>query len=215
MKATHLSFSDRLLMQCDQMLRTLSGTAEDTQRPSPALHQAAPHLSTAQRRHIAGLMRVNHSGEVMAQALYYGQMATLHPNDPLYQHLHQAAREEGDHLRWCAEHLALLQSHPSRCAVLWYLGAFALGFIASQAGNSASLGFTAEVERQVMLHLEGHLQQLAMTDTQSTAIVQQMYADESEHRKQALAQGGVELPPLVTAGLRAVSRVMTRVAYYC
>ena len=214
----HHSALDRLLSVIDQGLRVsfaapqaISATGRPAPRPAGAV--AAAPLDVATARHVAGLMRVDHAGEVAAQALYHGQ--ALVARDPaVREFLLSAAREEGDHLVWCAERLATLQSHTSRLNPLWYAGSVAIGALAGLSGDAISLGFIAETERQVEGHLDDHLARLPADDTASRAILEQMKQDELEHRDHALARGGSELPLPVRATMRAVAKLMTQSAYW-
>jgi ubiquinone biosynthesis monooxygenase Coq7 len=187
-------------------------------RPLPVPHESAatdatPELSPAERAHSAGLMRVNHVGEVCAQALYQAQkLATKSPS--LRVVFNRAAIEEEDHLAWTSKRLEALDSRPSLLNPLWYAGALAIGLAAGRMGDRVSLGFMAETERQVEQHLDSHLEQLPAADRESRAIVEQMRVDEVEHGKAAMDAGGVELPFPARALMRAVSKVMTRTAYY-
>ncbi len=170
-------------------------------------------MSDAERKHSAGLMRVNHVGEVCAQALYEAQ-ALFARDESTRQQFRQAGKEELDHLAWTAERLRELDSRPSLLNPLWYAGAFAMGAIAARAGDATSLGFVVETERQVEAHLNGHLEKLPAPDQRSRAIVTQMRDDEIEHGDAAKRLGGVELPSTVQSGMRAVAKVMTGTAYY-
>ncbi|MGE0315597.1 MAG: 2-polyprenyl-3-methyl-6-methoxy-1,4-benzoquinone monooxygenase [Lautropia sp.] len=173
---------------------------------------ASVPLAEAQRAHAAGLMRVNHVGEVCAQALYRSQAAAT--DDPaLAAYLADAAAEELEHLRWTAARLGELRSRPSRLVPLWHAGASGIGFVAGLAGDRASLGFMAETERQVEAHLDGHLERLPAGDRRSRAIVARMKADEARHATGALARGGRLPPRPVRALMRAMARVMTTTAY--
>ncbi|BCF89761.1 2-nonaprenyl-3-methyl-6-methoxy-1,4-benzoquinol hydroxylase [Paraburkholderia largidicola] len=170
-------------------------------------------MSDEERAHAAGLMRVNHVGEVCAQALYQAQkLATRSPT--LKQAFEHAAREEEDHLAWTYKRLEALNSRPSLLNPLWYAGALAIGFAAGRLGDRVSLGFMAETERQVELHLGGHLTTLPEGDHESRAIVEQMRIDEAAHGKAATDAGGVELPFPARALMRAASKIMTRTAYH-
>ena len=169
-------------------------------------------MSAQERAHAAGLMRVNHVGEVCAQALYQAQkLATRSP--ALKQAFENAAREEEDHLAWTAKRLEALDSRPSLLNPLWYAGALAIGFAAGRFGDRVSLGFMAETERQVEHHLNGHMEALPAADHESRAIVEQMRADEAAHGKAAMDAGGVELPFPARALMRAASKIMTTTAY--
>ena len=187
-------------------------------RPLPVPQESevmaqAPELSPAERVHAAALMRVNHVGEVCAQALYQAQkLATRSPS--LRAVFNHAAVEEEDHLAWTAKRLEALDSRPSLLNPLWYTGALAIGLAAGRMGDRVSLGFMAETERQVEQHLDSHLDQLPPADHASRAIVEQMRVDEAQHGKAAMDAGGVELPFPARALMRAVSKVMTRTAYY-
>ncbi|MEX3786841.1 2-polyprenyl-3-methyl-6-methoxy-1,4-benzoquinone monooxygenase [Paraburkholderia sp. BR14374] len=208
---------DELIGEFDRGLRSLTGVSRMS-RPLP-LPQASPatgespELSPAERAHAAGLMRVNHVGEVCAQALYQAQkLATDSPSlRAMFDH---AASEEEDHLAWTAKRLEALDSRPSLLNPLWYTGALAIGLAAGRLGNRVSLGFMAETERQVEQHLDSHLDQLPAADHESRAIIEQMRADEAQHGKAAMDAGGIELPFPARALMRAMSKVMTRTAYY-
>lgn len=204
--------ADRLLTELDQALRTVLLPAS-ARRPSPALQAADASLSTAERRHAAGLMRVNHAGEVMAQGLYQGQALTARLEE-VRDRMEEAAREETDHLAWCEQRLAELASRPSRLNPVWYAGAFLLGAGAGLAGDRWSLGFVSETEDQVVAHLDGHLGRLPPADHRSRAIVEQMKSDEARHGEQARQAGGEPLPAPARLAMRLVSRLMTRTAYW-
>lgn len=182
-------------------------------RPLPAARVEGPErLSDAERRHAAGLMRVNHVGEVCAQALYSAQAAAT--RDPrVRESLLAAAREENDHLAWTAERLAELQSRPSLLNPVWYLGAYALGRLAGLAGDPTSLGFVVETERQVEQHLASHLEALPDADHRSRAIVEVMREDEIAHGAKARREGAKDLPPLIAHAMRGAAKVMTTAAY--
>jgi ubiquinone biosynthesis monooxygenase Coq7 len=209
--------ADRLISVMDQGLRVVFGpprAARVSGRPTPrpAGDPPPPTLPADAARHAAGLMRVNHAGEVAAQALYYGQ-ALVARDERTREHLLHAAREEGDHLAWCAERLRQLGSRPSVLNPLWFAGSAAIGAAAGLVGDRVSLGFVAETERQVEAHLEDHLDRLPGGDLQSRAILEQMRADEIRHGQDAIARGGADLPRPVQALMRLVSRVMTLTAY--
>lgn len=183
-------------------------------RPTPAVIQDsdAPELADTERRHAAGLMRVNHVGEVCAQALYHGQAAGA--ADPaLRSFFLQSAAEEGDHLAWTRQRLDELQSHPSALNPLWYAGAYSLGLLAARTGDARSLGFTVETERQVEEHLAGHMDRLPEGDTASRAIVSAMKDDEAAHGQAARRLGAADLPAPVKWAMRLAARVMTTTAY--
>ncbi|MGN8133878.1 2-polyprenyl-3-methyl-6-methoxy-1,4-benzoquinone monooxygenase [Paraburkholderia sp. 22099] len=208
-------FLDELISEFDRGLRSMTGVSRMS-RPLPVPQESAAEpveLSPAERAHSAGLMRVNHVGEVCAQALYQAQkLATRSPS--LRAVFNHAAIEEEDHLAWTAKRLEALDSRPSLLNPLWYTGALAIGLAAGRFGDRVSLGFMAETERQVEQHLDSHLDKLPAADRESRAIVEEMRADEVRHGKAAMDAGGVELPFPARAMMRAVSKVMTRTAYY-
>jgi ubiquinone biosynthesis monooxygenase Coq7 len=201
---------DSLLSAADNALRALFAPPHAARHP-PSLPPAAP-LDPADRQHAAGLMRVNHSGEIAAQALYHGQ-ALLARRPDTRQFLLRAAREEGDHLAWCASRLRELGSRPSLLNPLWYAGSFAIGALAAAVSDRLSLGFVVETERQVEGHLASHLQSLPAADERSRTIVRAMQADEAGHARQAQLAGAGGLPAPVPQIMRAVSKVMTSTAY--
>lgn len=203
---------DLLLAEADRALRTLAGAATAS-RPNPGTEVPNSALSEGQSRHVAGLMRVNHAGEVAAQALYQGQALTAR-NPAVRETLRQAAREEGDHLAWCAERLRELGSRTSLLNPVWYAGSFAIGALAGILGDRVSLGFVAETERQVEGHLNEHLTKLPPEDERSRRILEQMKADEAHHGQMAQAAGGAALPSPVPQLMRLTSQVMTRSAYW-
>jgi 3-demethoxyubiquinol 3-hydroxylase len=203
---------DRLLGAADAALRTLFATPRAT-RACPVVAADETVLSAQERRHAGALMRVNHVGEVCAQALYTAQAAAT--RDPaLREHFEHAAREETDHLAWTLARLDELGSRPSLLNPLWYAGAFGLGLLAGRLGDRLSLGFVVETERQVESHLESHLDRLPAKDHGSRAIVAQMKDDEAAHAAQALAAGAAELPAPAKALMRAAAKVMTTTAHY-
>ena len=203
--------ADRLLISLDNALRTISG-AVHAARPCPRAKEAAQPLTEDELRLSGALMRVNHVGEVCAQALYQAQALTA--RDPaLRERMAQAAREETDHLAWTQQRLEALGSRPSWLNPLWYAGAFGIGLLAGRAGDAVSLGFVVETERQVEQHLAGHLDRLPAADTASRAVVDAMQADERRHADEALDAGGVPLPAPVRWAMRASAKVMTTVAH--
>jgi ubiquinone biosynthesis monooxygenase Coq7 len=202
---------DELIAGFDRALRTVSGVA-DASRPSPAHALPDAGLDAAERVHAAALMRVNHVGEVCAQALYQGQALTA--RDPYAREtLERAAREEEDHLAWSAERIHELGGRTSLLNPLWYAGAFAIGTIAGALGDRWNLGFLAETERQVEEHLSGHLEKLPQEDGRTRALVAAMRADEAAHRETALRLGAAELPAPARLAMRLASKLMTTVAY--
>jgi len=201
---------DTLLSAADNALRALFAPPHAARQPT-ALPPAAA-LDPADRQHAAGLMRVNHSGEIAAQALYHGQ-ALLARRPDTRQFLLQAAREEGDHLAWCFSRLEELGSRPSLLNPLWYAGSFAIGALAAAISDRLSLGFVVETEKQVEGHLASHLRSLPAADERSRAIVRTMQADEAGHAHQAQLAGASGLPAPVPQVMRAVSKVMTSTAY--
>ena len=204
--------ADALILAADSALRTLWATPRAS-RPAPPPSQPPGTLDDAQRREAAALMRVNHVGEVCAQALYTGQMLASR-NPALRAQLAQACREETDHLAWTHERLQALQDRPSLLNPLWYAGAFAIGYAAGKLGGDAlSLGFVVETERQVEAHLAGHMARLPDADSASRAIVAQMQQDEAEHARMAQREGAAPLPAPVQALMRGAARVMTTVAH--
>lgn len=204
---------DVLVAGFDQALRTMSGSAVGSGRPNPAEGQESASLPPAQRRHVAGLMRVNHAGEVAAQALYQGQALTARLGE-VREAMEEAAREEVDHLKWCELRLQELGSRPSLLNPIWYAGSFAIGALAGLAGDRWSLGFVAETEKQVVNHLQGHLENLPLEDLRSRAILEQMADDEQHHGQTAAGAGGAELPQPLRQLMTLTSRVMTRTAYW-
>ncbi|MBO9327541.1 2-octaprenyl-3-methyl-6-methoxy-1,4-benzoquinol hydroxylase [Achromobacter sp. HZ01] len=204
---------DAFLAEADRALRVLSGSAT-AGRSYPATAEEAPQaLSAQEKRHAAGLMRVNHVGEVCAQALYRGQASVCREPAPR-ELLLNAAAEEVDHLVWCNQRLTELGSRPSLLNPFWYAGSFALGVLASYAGVPRNLGFMAETEKQVEAHLDGHLRTLPVQDERSRQIVQKMKDDEAQHRASAEQAGGVPLPLPARAAMKAMSKVMTSTAYW-
>ncbi len=209
--ARALSRFDRLLADAQNALETIAGSPQAT-RPNPGAGQADVVLDDAERRHAAGLMRINHVGEVCAQALYVGQAAVARDPQTRAQ-LQAAAQEETDHLAWCADRLRELDSRPSLLNPVWYAGSYALGLLAGLRGDGWNLGFVVETERQVEAHLEEHLQTLPAADARSRAILTVMKADEIRHGDHAEAAGARSLPQPVPALMAAASKLMKTVAY--
>ena len=202
---------DRLITGFDRTMRAISGVAS-AGRPNPAARISEQPLNEAERRHSAGLMRVNHVGEVCAQALYDSQGA-FSRNPETRRQFEQAGKEEEDHLAWTAERLAELNSRTSLLNPLWYAGAFAIGTVMAKLGDANSLGFVVETEKQVEAHLQGHMQSLPAADLKSRAIVDQMRIDEMEHGAAARAMGAAQLPAPVRGAMKAMAKVMTTLAY--
>ena len=203
---------DRLIVSFDRGLRTLFATAV-TARSQPGENLREEDMDTGQRQHAAALMRVNHTGEVCAQALYQGQALTAR-NAASHVALERAAREETDHLAWTEKRIGQLGGRKSVLNPVWYAGSFALGAAAGLLGDRWSLGFLAETEKQVVEHLDSHLRALPAEDQKSRAIVQEMRMDEARHGTTALQHGGAELPLPVRALMRLASAVMTRTSYW-
>jgi ubiquinone biosynthesis monooxygenase Coq7 len=203
---------DRAINAMDQALRLSAGLAPDPARPNPAGSTAEPDLNEDTRKHVAGLMRINHTGEICAQALYSGQAATAR-NKEVRDEMHAAALEELDHLAWCEQRLAELDSKTSLLNPLWYAGSFALGAIAGIAGDGWSLGFLKETEIQVEAHLEDHLEQLPEEDKRSQAILDQMKTDEAKHAEMAATAGAYELPQPIKDAMSFTSKIMKAVSY--
>jgi ubiquinone biosynthesis monooxygenase Coq7 len=214
MTARYYTPVDTLLINLDQAIRTLFGRPATTGRPNPAAGApATDELQPDERQLAARLMRVNHAGEVCAQALYQGQALTAR-RDAVRDRLEQVAVEENDHLAWCEARLKELDSHVSVLNPLFYAGSFAIGALAGQAGDRWSLGFVAETEHQVVEHLNSHLNRLPAHDRRDRAILEQMKEDEARHATQALAAGGARLPPPFRLLMKGASKVMTGTAYW-
>lgn len=202
---------DRLLADAENGLATLFASPA-AERPYPAIATPDVELAEDERRHAAGLMRINHVGEVCAQGLYFGQAAVARDEDTR-AHLLAAAQEETDHLAWCDERLRELDSRPSLFNPLWYAGSHAIGVLAGLRGDGWNLGFVVETERQVEAHLDEHLQSLPPADLRSRAILQVMKADEARHADNALQAGARTLPPPIPTLMAAASKLMKTVAY--
>ena len=207
-----LMITDQMVLEFDKVLRTLFAPARTT-REVPGSRHADAEMSDDERRHAGALMRINHVGEVCAQALYQGQALTCR-NKELRDALQQAAHEETEHLAWTERRLLELRERKSLLNPLWYLGALAIGIGAGKLGDAWSLGFLAETERQVEAHLNDHLGELPPQDVKSRAIVEQMRTDEIAHAATAVRLGARELPAAARLTMRLASRTMTRTAYY-
>ncbi|MCO6058676.1 2-polyprenyl-3-methyl-6-methoxy-1,4-benzoquinone monooxygenase [Pseudomonas sp. MOB-449] len=212
--ASERSYSpaDRLLLQADAALRTLLPFTGQPFRPSPALGQPDAELKSEDARHIAGLMRINHTGEVCAQALYQGQALTAKLPE-VRSAMEHAAEEEIDHLAWCEQRIRELGSRPSVLNPIFYGLSFGVGAVAGMISDRVSLGFVAATEDQVCKHLDEHLEQLPAEDTKSRAILEQMRTDEEQHATSALEAGGLRFPAPVKFGMTLLSKVMTKTTY--
>jgi ubiquinone biosynthesis monooxygenase Coq7 len=213
MRQRQLSLIDRLLSETDTVMRTLSNSGNTAGRPSPAQGHSEGELSESERRRVGSLMRVNHTGEVCAQALYQGQALTARL-PTVREEMREAAAEEVDHLVWCAERLRELDSHSSVLNPAWYGLSFTLGAIAGAIGDRVSLGFVAATEERVCGHLREHLKALPEDDRRSRLILQQMLEDEERHGENALEAGGAEFPAPVKQAMGVVAKVMTRSSYW-
>jgi ubiquinone biosynthesis monooxygenase Coq7 len=203
---------DRLIISFDGALRMATGQAYAAKRENPAGSTPEVMMDEENRQHAAGLMRINHAGEVCAQALYAGQAATAR-NPEVQAEMQQAANEEIDHLSWCKDRLDELDSKPSRLDPFWYAGSFAIGAVAGLAGDGWSLGFLKETENQVEAHLEGHIEELPPEDARSRAILDQMKIDEAKHAKMAEDSGAYDLPRPVRRLMKLTASAMKAVAY--
>jgi ubiquinone biosynthesis monooxygenase Coq7 len=209
----NLTTADKLVVSLDTALRTLFGKPRVTERANPAAQIADQELSETEKRHAARLMRINHTGEVCAQALYQGQAATARlPR--VRQSMERAAQEENDHLDWCETRLHELDNRKSLLNPLWYTGSFLIGAAAGIAGDKWSLGFVAETEKQVTAHLDSHLSRLPVQDQKGRAILEQMRTDEMQHATSALEAGGATLPLPIRLAMKASSRLMTKSVYW-
>ena len=213
MHTRQLSPLDKLLASANNALRTVAAPAGRPARPNPAENVNDADLDDDQKRHAAGLMRVNHAGEVAAQALYQGHAVVA--RDPnIEDQMQRAADEEFDHLAWCEERIRELGYAPSKLSPVWYAGAFAIGAASGILGDKWSLGFIAETEKQVCDHLESHLEKLPEEDEKSRAIVETMHAEETEHGENAKDAGAADLPAPVQRLMQITAKVMTRTAYW-
>jgi len=207
------SLLDTLIIEADKAVKTVFGKPETTDRPTPGYELSEPTLTTAEQALSNRLMRVNHAGEVSAQALYQGQALTAKLPE-VRQAMEQAAIEENDHLLWCQQRVHHFGGHTSILNPLWYAGSFAIGAVAGKIGDKWSLGFVAETEKQVVKHLDEHLEQISSSDDKSRAILEQMKIDELHHGTVALEAGGAELPQPVTLVMGLMSKVMTKTSYW-
>ena len=204
---------DRLLASANNALRTVAAPAGRPARQNPAENILDTNLNAAQKRHAAGLMRINHAGEVAAQALYQGH-ATVARDKGIEEQMQRAADEEFDHLAWCEQRINELGEDVSKLSPFWYAGAFAIGAASGVLGDKWSLGFIAETERQVCAHLDSHLGNLPPEDAKSRAIVEQMRDEEEEHGENAIDAGAAELPAPVRRLMQMTAKVMTKTAYW-
>ena len=212
MPERHLTPLDRLLASANNALKTVVAPTGQSARQNPAKGLQDAELNDLQRRHSAGLMRVNHSGEVAAQGLYQGHAAVARSLE-IEEQMHKAAEEEFDHLAWCEQRLAELNAKPSVLNPVWYTGAFVIGAASGVLGDKWSLGFIAETEKQVCAHLDSHLDHLPDEDAKSRAIVKQMRDEEEEHGANAKEAGAADLPRPILRLMRLTARVMTSTAY--
>ena len=213
MTTRRLTPIDQVLINADHALRTLFGRPQTTERTNPAEGIPEAELTDEQRRHVARLMRINHTGEICAQALYQGQALTAKLPDTR-KRLERSAKEENAHLAGCAARLDDLGDRKSLLNPLWYAGSFAMGAAAGLAGDKWSLGFVVETERQVEDHLDEHLEQIPIDDEKTRTILEQMKADEVHHAQIAHAAGGAELPAPIRAAMRLTSKMMTGTVYW-
>ncbi|MBA3661375.1 MAG: 2-polyprenyl-3-methyl-6-methoxy-1,4-benzoquinone monooxygenase [Gammaproteobacteria bacterium] len=207
------SLIDKLCLHVDQVLRALSNNVETTGKPYPAENMPDSALTDLSRKEAASLMRINHAGEICAQALYHGQ-SLVSKNPKLAQQLQHAAMEEGDHLAWCSQRIEELGSHTSYLNPFWYAGSFGIGIFAGLMGDAWSLGFVAETEQQVVSHLQKHGAQLKTLDAKSYCIVQQMEQDENQHRQDAILSGAKILPDAVKKAMAMTSKIMVKTTYW-
>lgn len=211
MRAIH-SYSDKLFNEFDRFLKIVSNQPETPDIPTPRSSSTDVEFTTHDKRNIQGLMRINHTGEVCAQALYYGQ-ALLAKDATTHQHLIDAAKEEHNHLYWCQERLDDLGANTSILNPFWYASSFLLGSTAALFGDKVSYGFVIEVEKQVEDHLQEHLEQIPEADIKTKAILEQMKADEMRHGENAREAGGVDLPKPIKKVMTAMSKFMKFLVY--
>lgn len=209
----HYTFLDKLCLGVDQAVRALAGTVKTSGAAYPGKNIEESNLNDEQRKHAAALMRINHAGEICAQALYHGQGVVSRSHE-VQEKMHAAAIEEGDHLAWCQRRLDELGSHASYLNPLWYAGSFGIGMVAGMIGDKWSLGFVAETERQVIAHLQNHLNTLPAEDERSYAILEKMEVDEAKHRDEAVSLGAKNLPWTVQKAMGLTSKIMVKTAYW-
>lgn len=210
--AIQLSPLDRFITECDKALRTVWGPSVSSERATPGEELQQPELTQQQKQHSMRLMRINHAGEVSAQALYQGQALTAKLPE-VRDAMEQAAGEESDHLAWCEKRITDLGGNTSLLNPVWYMGSLTLGAVAGKIGDKWSLGFVAETETQVVEHLESHLEQISTDDVKSRAILEQMRQDEQHHKEMALDAGGAILPTPIKTVMSAVSKIMIAGSY--
>jgi len=213
MSKRHYTAADQIMLHADTALRTIFGRPHTTERANPSDDIDESVMDEQQQRHTAGLMRINHAGEVAAQGLYEGQALTARLPE-VRDKMKRAAAEENDHLDWCEQRIEELGQNKSLLNPVWYLGSLAIGALAGKAGDRWSLGFVAETERQVVKHLDEHLEQLSPQDQRSRAILEQMREDELQHATTALEAGAAELPDPIKKLMALTSKVMTKTAYH-
>ena len=212
MQTRQLTPLDKLLASASNALRTVAAPAGRSARPNPAEHIIDADLDARQKAHAAGLMRVNHAGEVCAQALYQGHAAVAR-DESVESQMQRAADEEFDHLAWCEERIKELGEDVSKLSPFWYAGAFAIGAASGVLGDRWSLGFIAETEKQVCAHLDSHLESLPANDAKSRAIIEQMRDEEEEHGANAVEAGAADLPAPVKRLMQMTAKIMTKTAY--
>lgn len=208
-----LTLADKICIGIDQALRAINDNAPTSGAKYPALDFPEAKLNEQERRSVIGLMRVNHAGEIAAQALYHGQ-GLLSRSLATERQMQQAALEEGDHLAWCRMRIDELGGHTSYLKPIWYAGSFCIGMVAGMVGDKWSLGFVAETERQVIKHLEKHCHLLPAKDQRSRQVLRQMEQDEAKHRNEAIAAGAHPLPKLVQKLMALTSKIMVKTAYW-
>lgn len=213
MQSRNITQLDKFLISANNALRTLAAPAGRPARDNPAGNIPDAELDAKQKSHAAGLMRVNHAGEIAAQALYQGH-ATVARDKHVEEQIQQAADEEFDHLAWCEQRIAELGERPSKLSPVWYTGAYAIGAASGLLGDKWSLGFIAATESQVCAHLDSHLEHLPEADMRSRAIVSRMRDEEAEHGENAVNAGAAELPAPVIRLMRATAKIMTKTAYW-
>ena len=213
MNKRHHSPIDNLIINFDQGLRTIFGKPDITERPDPAKNIDENELTESERKLSAGLMRINHAGEIAAQALYQGQALTARSHY-VKEQMQQSAQEEYDHLDWCEKRVKALDSHTSYLNPLWYTGSLTLGALAGAIGDKWSLGFVVETEKQVGNHLKEHLKRLPQADEKSRAVLEQMDIDEAEHAEKAKNAGAAELPLPIKTTMKLTSKIMTKTAFH-